>query len=208
MFLEEDIQVELPDGLLIIECKGIGGTSTNSDCSQISKVKHRRRKERDKFDVYALYVVNHQRYLPPLKRQNPPFTKHQIQDARNDERGLLSTWQLFNLYSEIENKTITKEEARKLILEFGLVDFRPKGLIYVYEPTELLKEGTICIVNIDNILLCVNDELIVEKDGKFERVSIVDIQVNGSSVERASQGELGLKTKFKHSEEINYLEER
>ncbi len=90
---EEDIQVELPNGrLLVIECKGIGGTSTDPDCSQISKIKHRRSKERNKFDVSALYIVNHQRFLPPLRRKNPPFTQHQIQDAENDERGLLSTW--------------------------------------------------------------------------------------------------------------------
>src|SRR5690606_19221619 len=50
--LEEDIQIELENGLLIIECKGIGGTSTDSDCSQISKIKHRRCKERNSFDVY------------------------------------------------------------------------------------------------------------------------------------------------------------
>ncbi len=101
--LEEDIQINLPNGLLIIECKGIGGTSTDSDCSQISKVKHRRCKERNKFDVFALYVVNHQRHLPPLKRKNPPFSDHQLKDAINDERGLLTTWQLFNAYFEVES---------------------------------------------------------------------------------------------------------
>ena len=90
--LEEDLQIELTNGLLIIECKGIGGTSTDSDCSQISKIKHRRCKERGKFDVFALYIVNHQRYLPPLNRQNPPFTENQKEDAINDERGLLTTW--------------------------------------------------------------------------------------------------------------------
>jgi hypothetical protein len=39
--LEEDIQIPIKEGLLIIECKGIGGTSTDADCSQISKIKHR-----------------------------------------------------------------------------------------------------------------------------------------------------------------------
>lgn len=195
--LEEDIQIKLDDELLIIECKGIGGTSTDADCSQISKIKHRRCKERGKFDVYALYIVNHQRYLPPLKRQNPPFTENQRQDAINDERGLLATWQLFNLYFEIENGIISKEEARKLILKFGLIDFRPIGLTYVYEPIEIFNEGKVCIVNIDGIELKLNDEILIEKNGKFEKALITGIQENGKSINQASKGEIGLKLSSK-----------
>jgi hypothetical protein len=191
--LEEDIQIEIPEGLLVIECKGIGGTSTDADCSQISKIKHRRCKERKKFDVYALYLVNHQRYLPPQKRQNPPFTIQQILDAKNDERGLLTTWQLFTLYSDIENGICTINDAKKSILEYGLVDFKPKDLIYIYEPTEFFKSGNICIVKIADILLNINDELFVEKNGKFQKALILDIQINGESVSKASSGELGLR---------------
>jgi hypothetical protein len=170
--LEEDIQIVLSNGLLVIECKGIGGTSSDSDCNQISKIKHRRCKERNQFDVFALYVVNHQRYLPPLKRQIPPFSEHQIQDAKNDERGLLSTWQLFNLYFEISEGLISKEEARKSILEFGLVQFRPKDLCFVSETTEIFNEGRVCIVNIDNVTISIEDELFIEKNGKFSKVKL------------------------------------
>lgn len=195
--LEEDIQIKLDDGLLIIECKGIGGTSTDADCSQISKIKHRRSRERGKFDVYALYIVNHQRYLPPLKRQNPPFTENQRQDAINDERGLLATWQLFNLYFEIENGIISKEEARKLILKFGLIELRPIGLTYIDEPSEIYSEGKICIINIDGVELKVNDEILIEKNGKFEKTLIVGMQDNGKSIDQVSKGEIGLKLSSK-----------
>jgi len=193
LLLEEDIQVELPEGLLIIECKGIGGTSTDSDCSQISKIKHRRCEERKKFNVFALYIVNHQRYLPPKKRQNPPFSKNQIQDAKNEKRGLLTTWQLFNLFFDIERGILNKEEARESFLEFGLVSFRPKNLIRVFEPTEIYEDGEICIVNINNILLQINEELLIEKDGKFKRVKILEIQENRKAVDQGSHGEFGLK---------------
>lgn len=195
--LEEDIQINLPNGILIIECKGIGGTSTDSDCNQISKIKHRRCKERNKFDVFALYIVNHQRYLPPLKRQNPPFSQHQIQDAKNDERGLVSTWQLYNLYFEIENGIISKEEARNAILEYGLIEFRPKNLIFIQEPIEIFNDGLVCIVNIDGIDLSVNDELYIERNGKFKKVKLEDIQDNGKSIKQISKGEYGLRLSSK-----------
>lgn len=190
--LEEDIQIELDEGLLIIECKGIGGTSTDSDCSQISKIKHRRCKERNRFDVFALYVVNHQRYLPPLNRQNPPFTENQVQDAINDERGLLSTWQLFNLYFEIENGILTKNEAQQEILKFGLVTFKPKNLFLIDEPSEILKQGMVCIVNIENTELNIGEELLVEKNGQFQKATIEGIQLEDKPVSSASSGEVGI----------------
>ncbi len=191
--LEEDIQVELSNGLLIIECKGIGGTSKDSECSQVSKIKHRRCKERNKFDVYALYIVNHQRYLPPLNRENPPFTKHQIQDAKHDERGLVTTWQLFNLYTDIENEIITKEEARSLLLEYGLVEFKPQNLVFIDEPKELFRDGEVCIVNIENIDISIGETLYVEKNNKYEKVIIEEIKLDGKTVKDANTGELGLK---------------
>jgi hypothetical protein len=191
--LEEDIQVEFDNGLLIIECKGIGGTSSDADCSQISKIKHRRCRERGKFDVHAIYIVNHQRYLPPLKRQNPPFTDHQKQDAINDERGLLTTWQLFNLYFEIKNGIISKEEARKLILNHGQIEFRPIGINFIDEPVEIFNDGEVCIINLENLELKVHDEILIEKNGKFEKAVILDIQKDNKSIPSASKGELGLK---------------
>lgn len=191
--LEEDIQIELENGLLIIECKGIGGTSTDSDCNQISKIKHRRCKERNKFDVYALYIVNHQRYLPPLSRQNPPFSNEQIQDAENDERGLLTTWQLFNLYYYIEEGIIDKKFARDSLLNIGFIDFRPGGMELIGVPKEILKDGEVCIVNLNGIELNIEDTIIIEKNEKFQLSKIQDIQVNDKTVKSVNSGEVGLK---------------
>lgn len=191
--LEEDIQVELDDGLLIIECKGIVGTSTDSDCSQISKIKHRRCRARNRFDVYALYIVNHQRYLPPLSRQNPPFTENQKQDAINDERGLLSTWQLFNLYFEIENGIIDKVSARNNLLGFGFIEFRPANLTLIDSPKELFQDGYVCVVNIADLELKISDEILVEKNGKFTATIIEGIQKNDKPVTSAKDGEIGLR---------------
>jgi hypothetical protein len=190
--LEEDIQIEFDEGLIIIECKGIGGTSTDSDCSQISKIKHRRCKERNKFDVFALYIVNHQRYLPPLQRSNPPFNENQIQDANSDDRGLLSTWQLFNLYYEIENGIISKEEARNAIIKFGLIEFKPSNLVFIDEPKEVFKNGRVCIINITDVELNIGDEILIEKNDQFSKAVIEGIQVDDKPVQKCLSGEIGL----------------
>ena len=190
---EEDIQIDLEDGLLVVEVKGIGGTSTDSDCGQIAKIKHRRCKERKSFDVYAMYLVNHQRYIPPLNRKNPPFTDHQIKDAENDERGLLTTWQLFNLYFDIEKGLITKEEARNRLLQYGLIEFRPENLVFIDEPKEILKDKKVCIVNLKDVKIKINDELIVEKNGRFDKVIIQEIMLDDKPVIEIDNEEVGIK---------------
>ncbi len=180
--LEEDLQVLMDNGLLIIETKGIGGTSTDSHCAQISKIKHRRCKERNSFDVFAIYIVNHQRYLPPLERKNPPFTKEQLSDAENDERGLLSTLQLFTLYFDIQSGLITKEEAREELVKYGLVQFRPKVKAQLPIPKQIIKGGRVIILDIGSERLKIGQKLILEKNDRFTKTEIKSIQIDGKSV--------------------------
>lgn len=188
---EEDLQVELENGLLIIEIKGIGGTSKDSDCNQISKIKYRRCKERNNFDVFALYIVNHQRYLAPKQRKNPPFSETQIIDAENDERGLLTTWELFKGYFYIINGIINKEHARKKILSTGLVKLIPNNFKLLGKTTEVFKDGLVFILKIDNTYIKVGDSLIISLDDSFERVNIINLQLDDKNINEVSSGEIG-----------------
>lgn len=187
----EDIQIETDQGLIVIEVKGIGGTSKDSECSQIAKVKYRRAKERKSFDVYAHYIVNHQRHLPPLQRESPPFSAEQIDDAINDERGLMSTWQLYQLYFQITQGIISKEEARARFYDFGLIQFRPKSIL-LGKIEEIFRDGKIAILELDNIELSVGDELLIEKNQMLEKRKILSIRVDNEDVEAANSGEVGI----------------
>ena len=190
---EEDIQILLDNGLLIIEVKGIGGTSKDDECAQISKIKSRRCKERNAFDVFALYIVNHQRHLPPLERKNPPFTDDQINDSILDERGLLTTWQLFNLYFDIENGIITKEQCRKNLLKSGMIEFTPENLIELGIVKETFNSGEIIIIDICDTILKKDSKIFIKKTNRYEVVDIKSLQDNGSDVDEISNGEVGIK---------------
>jgi len=190
---EEDLRVETDSGLLVIEVKGIGGTSTDSECSQISKIKYRRSKERNSFDVFGLYCVNHQRYLPPENRQNPPFNPTQIQDAKNDERGLLSTYDLFKLYFNISQDFVSKDDARTAVLGIGLVTFPPTGAQQIPEPFELHHNGLVVVCEIHGIELRTGLQIILDDDGWYSSDTIQEIQVDGETVEKAVSGEVGIK---------------
>lgn len=190
---EEDLQVELENGLLIIEVKGLGGTSKDSDCSQISKVKFRRCKERGNFDVFALYIVNHQRYLAPKDRKNPPFTETQITDAENDERGLLTTWDLFNGYFLIMDGIVKKEDVQKKILGHGLIKIVPNNLLYLGKVEEVIKDGFVFILKIDNTHIMLGDSLIISvDDSSFQRVKVLNLQLHDCDVNEVTSGEVGI----------------
>lgn len=190
---EEDLQIPFEDGLLVVEVKGIGGTSRDSACSQISKIKFRRSEDRKRFDVFALYLVNHQRYLPPLARRNPPFTEHQINDAQFDKRGLLTTYELFKLYFAIEEGFITREDARNALLQYGLVNFSPSNASLIGSPLEIHYEGTVVIIEIEKTSLSKGMKIIVCDDGAYFKAEILEIKIDNKSVENASSGEIGIR---------------
>ncbi|MNQ16938.1 hypothetical protein D3C85_299450 [compost metagenome] len=97
------------------------------------------------------------------------------------------------MYFDIENNIISKYEARETITNYGLIDFKPTNLKFLYNPTEFFQDNQICIVNIENIVLIKNQYVYIEKNGRFEIAKLLDIQLNGSSVEQSNNGELGLK---------------
>ena len=191
--LEEDIQVDLgKNGLLIIEVKGLYGTSKDSECSQISKVRYRRCEERGKFDVYALYVVNNERGKEPIKRTIPPFNDNQIKDAEHDKRGMLYTWQLFNLYFNIENGLITKEEARRRILNTGLIDFTP-NVVKLGKPYKFYKNNTVVCVELSNVQVSKGDKLAYEEYGRYYLLTIREIQQDKNVCDQVSNGKVGIE---------------
>ncbi len=190
---EEDLRVDVPRGLLVIEVKGIGGTSTDNQCAQISKFRRRRGRERGKYDVYGLYIVNHQRYLPPEDRNNPPFSETQIKDAIDDERGLLTTYQLFKLYFVIEQGIISKEDARRAMLEYGLVTFTPTSATSLGIPSETHHSGLVGIFKISNTPIKVGQEALIEDDGRYQQATIVNIQLDGNDLNEVADGEIGIE---------------
>lgn len=201
---EEDIQINLgDDGILVVEVKGINGTSTDAECSQIHKVKFRRCEERGKFDVKALYIVNNERHIEPLKRTIPPFNKNQIRDAQNDKRGLLYTWQLYNLYFNIENGFITKQEARERMLNFGLIDLEPH-LLELGKPYKYYNNHQIACIELDNKEVCKNDYVAYSVKGRWYKVEIISIEQEHDKVDVASSGKVGIQVKGKLPECVLY----
>lgn len=190
---EEDLCFEYEGNHIFMEVKGINGTSTDAECSQIDKIVGRRMRELKSTDVRGIYVVNHQRNVEPLKRQMPPFNDTQIKDAIDQSRTLVYTTQLFALYSDIENGYITKEQARKDLLQNGLVEFH-SHLTSLGVPYNYYQGDTIICLDLQNTQISVGDRLYY-KDSlqRLVAVKIISLQQDTQSVETCTNGKTGIK---------------
>lgn len=195
---QEDLQIHLANNeLLIIEVKGLHGTSKDNECSQISKIELRRIHERKYSNVYALYIVNNERGKEPLKRQMPPFTETQIKDAEFAHRAMAYTYQLFNLYFEIKTGIISKEEARNALFLNGLVDFR-SNFKSIGKPYDYFKNNKVACIELHDTILSVGDKVYFEDDRKrLNVVEIVNIQVDRQNTQAARDGKVGIEFNMK-----------
>lgn len=190
----EDIQIITDDIVYIIEVKGLGGTSTDSECAQISKHRRRRERENKEKTIVPIYIVNHQRFLKPTLRKNPPFTDDQIDYAKNDERGLLSTWQLYKQYKLIEDGIFSKSETRESLKINGLISLTPKNLIFIGKYDEYFKKSNAGIIKLEKHKITVGEEIYARKDDKWVRARIVSIEIDGVNHEQVDGGEVGVVT--------------
>jgi hypothetical protein len=202
--LEEDIQVDYIDRFLVVEIKGIGGTSTDKDCSQISKIKYRRAEQRGKFDVYGLYIVNHQRYMPPKSRAEPPFSENQIKDAVHDKRGLVTTYELYKSYFLIKEGILEKQLVRESLFNTGLIKLEPDNILSIGIPNELFMSGHVAILYLEDTSITVGDILLVKRQGEYSKAKIESLKVDDAPVDCCSSGEVGIKLdrKIKRNSEL------
>lgn len=195
---QEDLQIHLANNeLLIIEVKGLYGTSKDNECSQISKIELRRIHERKYSNVHSLYIVNNERGKEPLKRQMPPFTDSQIKDAEFAHRAMTYTYQLFNLYFEIEKGIISKEEARKAFFQNGLIDFHT-NFKSLGTPYDYFKNNKVACIELHDTILSVGDKVYFEDDRKrLNVVEIINIQVDRQNKQTVKGGKVGIEFNMK-----------
>lgn len=190
---EEDICFEYGGNHIFMEVKGINGTSTDGDCSQVDKIVNRRMRELDSTNVHGVYVVNHQRNIEPIKRQIPPFNENQIKDAEDQSRTLIYTMQLFALYSDIEKGFITKERARKELLQVGLAHFH-SHLKSLGTPYDYFNKDTVFCLDLQGIQVSIGDTLFYEDSlRRLVGLKVESLQQENRDVDTATNSKTGIK---------------
>ena len=138
-------------------------------------------------------MVNHQRFLPPAARTNPPFNATQLADAKNDERGLVTTYDLFKLYFNVVKGHVTKDDARAALYKTGLVHFPPSGATNIAGQYQIHYDGYVVVFKVDDFEVKVGDLIVLDDFGLYRTAQVLEIQLDGTSVESANTGEIGMK---------------
>lgn len=190
---EEDLNFEYEGLSFILEVKGIGGTSTDAQCSQISKIELRRRRQYSEKKFKSVYIVNHQRYREPKARQSIPFTSEQIENAEMTYRGMTFTYELFHVYHMLEKGILRKEDVREAFKQDGVIDFRRsikalnfKTCFKKFNAYSFILDGTFSITKADKLA-------IQDKDDHWHLLSIINIQVDSIDVDEASEGSAAIQ---------------
>lgn len=190
---EEDLDLNYNGQLVLVEVKGINGTSTDAECSQVDKIVSRRIKQLDTTKVHGVYVVNNQKNVEPLNRQIPPFNKNQVSDAESMDRTLVYTSQLFALYSDIENGYVTREEARGCFLRQGLANFHT-SFKSLGKPYDYYHGHTIICLDLKGDKVSVGD-MFYYKDGlqRLVGLKVECIQQNNTPMDYVEVGKTAIK---------------
>lgn len=192
---EEDLNFEHNGIHYLFEVKGIGGTSTDAQCAQVSKIALRRKKAFRDNTYKAVYIVNHQRYKAPKAREIIPFNDTQIEDAEMANRGMTFTYELFNIYHMIEAGVISKEAAREAFNQEGLINFRQSlhqlefnhcyDRVLVYS-LRIPADSNFTVSRVDKIA-------IQDSENHWHLLNIESIEIDRVPYDEVSNGTIGIK---------------
>lgn len=191
---QEDLQIRhnINQKPILIEAKGISGKPSEKDCQQVLKYIIRRQRE-EKRDMHGIFIVNNQRNIEPLERDNP-FTKAQIDDAENSHYSLLSTWTLFKAFISFERGELNFEDIDYCLSQPGLIKFLPKDWKQIGQVVRIFPEQNVIGIKIDENKLAVGDYIGFIQDDRYLTKKIESMEVDGNKVsEGYPNQDIGIK---------------
>jgi len=196
---QEDLQVHKDKSpTLLIEIKGISGLPHESDTIQVVKYILRRMREWDRTDVRGVLIINHQRNLPALERDNQNiFTEQQIKDAKLHDITILTTWDLFLLIRGMMKWGWDPKTIQELFYKSGRMPRLPTIYTPIGEIVKYWEKPCAVGVQISENKLQKGERIgYVIPEGYLEEEAL-SLQVKNQDVEEVFPGQsVGIKTKY------------
>ena len=179
------------------DIKGLAGHPADDDAFQSHKHSTLRLKEWQRFDVQALTIINHQRHLPPLARDNNmPFRKEILDYATEVKMGLITAWDLYRLVRSAVKWNWKPENTMPVLYQFGRITPVPTHYKFVGVVAHVYS-GAVSIEVIEGEIK-VGDRIAFELDVEFEEQEVASLQIEKKPVESAPTGiKAGTETKLK-----------
>jgi hypothetical protein len=192
----EDLRVVGEPVSLLIEVKGITGLPTDADSLQVQKYVIVRMREWNHTNVQGLEIINHQKGLPALDRENEnPFRQDILVNAEDQQFGLMTTWDLYILTRNFLKNNWKPEHVKGLFFQFGRIQPVPAHYDFVGTVEEIWKKAEAVGVRIEAAPLKQGDRIAFRFPTDFEEQEVTSLQVDDESVSVAEVSTLvGIKT--------------
>lgn len=192
---KEDLRIHDSSPTLIIEVKGINGYPSDDDSLAVQKYVTMRMREWNRTDITGLSVINHQRNLPPLDRNNDtPFRDDLVVSAEEQGIGLMTGWDLHKLVRSYVSNRWHHDNIKDLIYSAGRIDIVPNNYELIGHIERYIDKYSVVGIML-NSNLSEGDVVSFELPHMFVEQDCVDMQLDNVAVGSAGAGELvGLKT--------------
>jgi hypothetical protein len=193
---QEDLQILDRSPSLLLEVKGITGMPTEGDTLQVTKYVLRRIRQWNRTDVVGLSLVNHQRYLPAMDRDHiNAFTQQQVRDAKQNNTGLMTTYDLFRLIRGMIRWNWPSRAVQDVLYGNGRLSNLPSHYTIVGRVTHYWTDKQVVSIEVTDHVVRVGDRVgYLFEDGFFEE-EVTSLQVERKSVSEALLNQrAGMKT--------------
>ena len=191
----EDLQIQDYSPLLLVEVKGITNLPRDAEALQVSKYLIPRMRELGRTDIQGLAIINHQRNIPPLDRNNiSPFREDILINAKEQGFGLITAWDLHRLTRSYLKYEWRHDLIQDLLYETGRIDPVPAHYKLIGVIERYWEKPGVVGVRIQAELKK-GDRIAFELPVEFEEQEIASLEVENQPVAQAEIGMLaGIKT--------------
>lgn len=195
---QEDLQILDKSPILLLEIKGLSGRPRESDTMQVYKYISRRMKKLGRTDVRGISIINHQRNIPPLERDNRNvFTKQQIDDANSNDITLLTTWDLFLLTRGMIKWKWNPKVIQELFYQKGIISKFPINYKPIGEIVKYWKKLGVIEVKIFNNKIRKGQRIGYVTNLGFLEEEVKSLEIKNRKVTEAILGQIvGIKTVY------------
>lgn len=181
---DEDLHILDNSENLLVEIKGVSGFPRDDDVFQVTKHIPIRMREWNKTNVKALSIINHQKTIPALRRENQSvFRDKVIESAEKQLVGLMTTFELYRLVRSFLKNKWKHENIKELFFQSGKISIIPTHYQYVGYVEKYWDKVEVVTVYIEENPIKVGDTIAFELPIEFEEMQVNSIQVSKISVE-------------------------
>jgi hypothetical protein len=192
----EDLQIHDDSPILLVEVRGISGMPSDEDSLASSKYLAPRMKKWVRTDVKGLSIINHQRHVPALDRDNEnSFREDVLTTAGQQDIGLMTAWDLYRLLRSCLKNSWQPEHVKPLFYKSGRISPVPEHYEFVGITERFIERLGVIGVRIVTEKIEQGDRIAFELPVEFQEQNIESLQVDGEPVDKAEESLLaGIKT--------------